>query len=86
MKRRRQSVTIKHVALDAGVSMQTVSRVINKEPNVRPKMIERVQRSIDKLGYVPSIAAQRLAGRRAGSRGMGVRRARTVGRADGLAK
>ena len=64
MKRRRQSVTIKHVAGDAGVSMQTVSRVINKEPNVRPKMIERVQRSIDKLGYVPSIAAQRLAGTR----------------------
>jgi len=64
MKRRRQSVTIKHVALDAGVSMQTVSRVINREPNVRPKMIERVQRSIDKLGYVPSIAAQRLAGTR----------------------
>jgi LacI family transcriptional regulator len=64
MARRRQSVTIKHVAIDAGVSMQTVSRVINKEPNVRRKMIERVQRSIDKLGYVPSIAAQRLAGSR----------------------
>jgi len=64
MARRRQRVTIKHVAVDAGVSMQTVSRVINKEPNVRRKMIERVQRSIDKLGYVPSIAAQRLAGTR----------------------
>ncbi|WP_066812559.1 LacI family DNA-binding transcriptional regulator [Sphingomonas asaccharolytica] len=64
MARRRQSVTIKHVAIDAGVSMQTVSRVINKEPNVRRKMIERVQQSIDKLGYVPSIAAQRLAGSR----------------------
>jgi LacI family transcriptional regulator len=64
MTRRRQRVTIKHVAVDAGVSMQTVSRVINKEPNVRHKMTERVQRSIDKLGYVPSIAAQRLAGSR----------------------
>jgi len=64
MARRRQSITIKHVAVDAGVSMQTVSRVINKEPNVRRNMIERVQRSIDKLGYVPSIAAQRLAGTR----------------------
>lgn len=64
MARRRQSVTIKHVAIDAGVSMQTVSRVVNKEPNVRRKMIERVQQSIDKLGYVPSIAAQRLAGSR----------------------
>jgi LacI family transcriptional regulator len=64
MARRKQSVTIKHVAADAGVSLQTVSRVINKAPNVRREMIDRVQRSIEKLGYVPSIAAQRLGGSR----------------------
>jgi len=64
MARRRQAVTIKHVAADAGVSLQTVSRVINKEANVRPEMQERVQASIDKLGYVPSIAAQRMSGSR----------------------
>jgi len=64
MARRRQAVTITHVAADAGVSLQTVSRVINKEPNVRPVMAARVQASIDKLGYVPSIAAQRMAGSR----------------------
>ena len=64
MGRRRQAVTIKHVAADAGVSLQTVSRVINNEPNVRPAMKERVQASIDKLGYVPSIAAQRMSGSR----------------------
>ena len=64
MARRRQAVTIKHVATDAGVSLQTVSRVINNEPNVRPIMKERVQASIDKLGYVPSIAAQRMSGSR----------------------
>lgn len=64
MARRRQSVTIKHVAADAGVSLQTVSRVINKEANVRPEMKERVQFSIDRLGYVPSIAAQRMSGSR----------------------
>lgn len=62
MARRRQSVTIKHVAADAGVSLQTVSRVINDGPNVRPEMKERVQASIDRLGYVPSIAAQRMSG------------------------
>ena len=62
MGRRRQAVTIRHVAADAGVSLQTVSRVINQEPNVRPEMKRRVQASIDKLGYVPSIAAQRLSG------------------------
>lgn len=64
MARRRQAVTIKHVAADAGVSLQTVSRVINDEPNVRPAMKERVQASIDRLGYVPSIAAQRMSGSR----------------------
>jgi LacI family transcriptional regulator len=64
MARRRQAVTIKHVAADAGVSLQTVSRVINKEPNVRPAMKEKVQASIDRLGYVPSIAAQRMSGSR----------------------
>jgi LacI family transcriptional regulator len=64
MARRRQAVTIKHVAADAGVSLQTVSRVINNEPSVRPEMKIRVQASIDKLGYVPSIAAQRMSGSR----------------------
>jgi LacI family transcriptional regulator len=61
---RRQAVTIKHVAKQAGVSLQTVSRVINDGPNVRPAMRERVQAAIDALGYVPSIAAQRMSGSR----------------------
>ena len=41
MPRRRQAVTIKHVAADAGVSLQTVSRVINSEPNVRDELRKR---------------------------------------------
>uniref|UniRef100_UPI0035CB88FB LacI family DNA-binding transcriptional regulator n=1 Tax=uncultured Sphingomonas sp. TaxID=158754 RepID=UPI0035CB88FB len=64
MARRRQAVTIKHVAADAGVSLQTVSRVINKELGVRQEMVARVQEAIDRLGYVPSIAAQRMGGSR----------------------
>lgn len=64
MARRRQAVTIRHVASEAGVSLQTVSRVINNEPNVRPETKERVQAAIDRLGYVPSIAAQRMSGSR----------------------
>ena len=43
MSSRRQAVTIKHVAAHAGVSLQTVSRVINDGPNVRPAMRERAQ-------------------------------------------
>ena len=54
MARRRLAVTIKHVAADAGVSLQTVSRVINNEPNVRPEMRERVQASIDRSSAISS--------------------------------
>ncbi len=64
MARRKQAVTINHVAAEAGVSLQTVSRVINNGSNVRPEMRQRVQAAIDKLGYVPSIAAQRMSGSR----------------------
>ncbi|NBW08327.1 MAG: LacI family DNA-binding transcriptional regulator [Caulobacteraceae bacterium] len=60
----RRPVTIKHVAAEAGVSLQTVSRVINNGPNVRPEVRERVNAAVAKLGYVPSIAAQRMGGSR----------------------
>ncbi|EAQ27866.1 transcriptional regulator, LacI family protein [Erythrobacter sp. NAP1] len=64
MGRGHKSVTIREVAEDAGVSLQTVSRVINDGPNVRPQMRDKVQASIDRLGYVPSLAAQRMSGSR----------------------
>jgi LacI family transcriptional regulator len=57
-------VTIKHVAADVGVSLQTVSRVINNDATVSPQMKARVKASIERLGYVPSIAAQRMSGSR----------------------
>lgn len=55
-------ITINDVAEAAGVSIKTVSRVINREPNVRPVTQERVQQVIDKLGYHPSPSARSLAG------------------------
>ena len=48
----------------AGVSLQTVSRVINDGPNVRDAIKARVQDAIDRLGYVPSLAARRMGGTR----------------------
>ncbi len=53
--------TIQDVARLAGVSIKTVSRVSNKEPNVREKTRERVQRVIDKLDYRPNPSARSLA-------------------------
>lgn len=57
-------VTISDVASAAGVSMKSVSRVINREPNVSEKLRAKVQVAIDALGYVPDLAARSLAGGR----------------------
>lgn len=57
-------VTISDVARAAGVSMKSVSRVINNEPNVSEKLRAKVQAAVDSLGYVPDLAARSLAGGR----------------------
>jgi len=61
---RKKSITIKDVASAAGVSYQTVSRVINDSPNVKPAVREKVRQAIDQLGYVPNMAARRMGGNR----------------------
>jgi LacI family transcriptional regulator len=53
-------VTIKHVAQEAGVSTQTVSRVLNDRPDVAPETRQRVKEIIDRLGYQPSALARSL--------------------------
>jgi LacI family transcriptional regulator len=52
--------TIKLVAKAAGVSTQTVSRVINDRPDVAPETRERIQQVIEELGYQPSALARSL--------------------------
>ncbi len=52
--------TIRQVAAAAGVSTQTVSRVINARPDVSHETRRRVQRIIDDLGYQPSALARSL--------------------------
>lgn len=54
-------VTINDVAKLAGVSMKTVSRVINKEPSVRKKTYDLVMNAVKELNYQPNIAARNLA-------------------------
>src|SRR5436305_1209049 len=56
-----QHITIKQVAERAGVSIQTVSRVLNKRPDVSPETRERIQQIIEKLGYKPYASARSLA-------------------------
>lgn len=56
--------TIFDVAQKAQVSIKTVSRVVNREPNVRAKTRERVQQAITDLQYTPDNSARNLARQR----------------------
>ena len=63
-------VTIKQVAQEAGVSTQTISRVINDRPDVAPKTRQRVLDIIERLGYQPSALARSLIRRRSHTLGV----------------
>lgn len=56
-----QKATMTDVANLAGVSLKTVSRVVNNEPNVRSSTRKRVDEAIERLDYQPNQAARNLA-------------------------
>jgi len=56
----KKSVTIKEVARAAGVSAQTVSRVLNERADVSAETRQRVRDVIAELGYSPNIIARSL--------------------------
>lgn len=58
IKKRRP--TIRDVAREAGVSYQTVSRVLNDNPNVAPATRQHVLQMIERMGYKRNLAAQML--------------------------
>ena len=61
------AMTIRDIAREAGVSTATVSRALRGLPNVDPVTRERVRQVAERLDYVVSPAASRLASGRAGS-------------------
>jgi len=54
--------TINDVAKLSGVSIKTVSRVMNNEPSVRQLTRDKVQAAVKELNYQPNLAARNLAG------------------------
>lgn len=61
--------TINDVAKQAGVSIKTVSRVMNNEPSVRQPTKDKVMAAVEALNYKPNLAARNLAGTKAFSIG-----------------
>lgn len=70
MKRNNQQVTISQVAKEAGVSSQTVSRVINNRQEITPETRRHVQDVIKRLGYRPNAIARSLSQRRSQTLGV----------------
>ena len=52
--------TMRDVAALAGVSLKTVSRVINGTPTVDPSLVAQVQRAAEQLNYQPNLTASSL--------------------------
>jgi len=67
---RNNKITIKDVAKAAGVSTQTVSRVLNNRPDVSPETRERVQVVIAEMGYAPNVLARSLSRGRSNTLGV----------------
>ncbi|MFJ6081191.1 LacI family DNA-binding transcriptional regulator [Streptomyces sp. NPDC092369] len=63
----RRPPTLDEVALRAGVSVGTVSRVINNRQHVSKKARQAVESAVAELGYVPNMAARSLASQRRGA-------------------
>ncbi|MBS4173845.1 catabolite control protein A [Bacillus sp. FJAT-49736] len=58
------NITIYDVAREANVSMATVSRVVNGNPNVKPATRKKVLEVIERLGYRPNAVARGLASKK----------------------
>lgn len=58
------NITIYDVAREANVSMATVSRVVNGNPNVKPTTRKKVLEVIERLGYRPNAVARGLASKK----------------------
>ncbi|MHA6523253.1 LacI family DNA-binding transcriptional regulator [Tessaracoccus sp. G1721] len=61
------ATTMRDVAALAGVSIKTVSRVVNGEPHTRPEIVRRVTAAVAELGWTPNPSARNLRTGRTGT-------------------
>ena len=63
-------ITMSDVAREGGVSLMTVSRVVNNKGGIRTETRQRVEEVVDRLGYRPSNLARGLATQKTGTVGL----------------
>jgi LacI family transcriptional regulator len=68
--KRSQVPTLVDVAREAGVSLKTASRVLNRSKNVSPEKAEKIREVMEKLGYRPNELARGLKAKRSAAIGM----------------
>ena len=77
--------SIVSVAREAGVSLQTVSNVLNFPERVKPETTKKVLAAIEKLNYTPNLSARRLRSKKSSSIAVRVDSNAPVGKgSDGL--
>lgn len=64
------SATIRDVARKAGVSVATVSRVVNNQGGVRPATAEKINKAMQELNYIPNVLARSVASQKSYLLGM----------------
>jgi LacI family transcriptional regulator len=69
-RRNKRTITIQDIAEAAGVSVSTVSRVLNDKDDVAPDTYDRVKLVIEELGYTSSLAARSMRSRKTGVIGL----------------
>jgi LacI family gluconate utilization system Gnt-I transcriptional repressor len=65
----RRPATLKDVSQAAGLSLITVSRALRRPESVKAETRDRIQKTIDQLGYVPNLTARSLVSRRSNTVG-----------------
>ena len=59
---KKKRVTISDIALEAGVSKATISRVLSDSPKVKEESRQKILEIMEKRSFIPNLMAQSLAG------------------------
>jgi DNA-binding LacI/PurR family transcriptional regulator len=60
MEKGKRHISLKDIAMEIGVSISTVSRALNNHPDIRPELIQKIQKLAVERNYTPNPLARGL--------------------------